>query len=57
MCFDHLAGVTLTPLKVIMNLSEAQKEHDIYLHDDFRVSLFIPAPDCCFKHFSLNSKD
>jgi hypothetical protein len=30
--------------------------NDIYLHDDFTVSLFITAPDCCFKHFSLNSK-
>jgi hypothetical protein len=54
MCFDNLDGVTISPLKFIMNFTEAQKEHEIYLHDD--VSLFIPAPDCCFKHFSLNSQ-
>ena len=53
MCFD-LAGVTIRPLKFIMNFTEAQKEHEIYLHDDFTVSLFIPPPDCCFKYFSLN---
>jgi hypothetical protein len=53
MCFD-LAKATFTPLKFIMNFSEAQKDHQIYLHDYFTVSLFIPAPDCCFKHFSLN---
>ena len=39
-----------------MNLTDAQKEHEIYLHDDFTVSLFIPAPHCFFKHFSFNSK-
>jgi len=54
MCFDNLAGVTLTPLKFIMNFTLAQKDHEIYLNDDFTVSLFIPGPDCCFKHFSLN---
>ena len=55
MCFDHLTGATLTPLKLIMNFTEAQKEHEIYLNDDFTVSLFIPKkPDGCFKHFSLN---
>ena len=54
MCFDHLAGATLTPLKLITNFTEAQKEHEVYLNDDFTVSLFIPGPDGCFKHFSLN---
>ena len=53
-CCD-LAGVTLTPLKLIMNLTEAQKDHEIYLHDDFTVSLFFyGSQECCFKHFSFN---
>jgi hypothetical protein len=54
MCFDHLAGATLTPLKLITNFTEAQKEYEVYLNDDFTVSLFIPGPDGFFKHFSLN---
>jgi hypothetical protein len=54
MCFD-LDGVSLTPLKLIMNFTEAQKYHEIYLHDDFTVSLFIYGyQESCFKHFSLN---
>jgi len=58
MCFD-LDGVTLTPLKLIMNFTEAHKNHEIfheiYLHDDFTVSLFIFGyQEGCFKHFSLN---
>ena len=56
MCFD-LNITSLTPFKFIMNLTEAQNKLEIYLNDDFTGSLFIPAPDCCFKHFSLNSKD
>jgi hypothetical protein len=40
MCFN-IDGVALTPLKLIMNFTEAQKEHEIYLNDDFTVSLFI----------------
>jgi hypothetical protein len=40
MCFDHLAGATLTPLKLITNFTEAQKEYEVYLNDDFTVSLF-----------------
>jgi hypothetical protein len=48
MCFDHLAGVTITPLKFIMNFTDSKEDHEIYLHDDFTISLFIPAPDCCF---------
>ena len=55
MCF-YPAKATLTPLKLIMNFTEAQKEHEIYLNDDFTVSMFIPAPESCFKRFSLNSK-
>ena len=35
MCFDHLAGAPLTPLKLITNFTEAQKEHEVYLNDDF----------------------
>ena len=54
MCFDNLAGATLTPLKLITNFTEAQEEYEVYLNDDFTVSLFIPGPDGCFKHFSLN---
>jgi hypothetical protein len=54
MCFDHIAGATLTPLKLIMKFTEAQIEYDIYINDDFTVSLFITGPDGCFKHFSLN---
>jgi len=54
MCFNNITGVTLEPLKFIMNFTEAEKEHEIYLHDDFTVSLFISAPDCYFMHFSLN---
>ena len=54
MCFD-LTGATLKPLKLIMNLTEPQNKYEIYLNDDFTGSLFIPAPDCCFKHFSFNS--
>ena len=51
----ELAGATLTPLNFIMNFTVEQKEHEIYLHDDFTVSLFMPAPsDYYFKHFSLN---
>jgi hypothetical protein len=57
MCFDNLVGATLIHFKVIMNFSAKQKTHEIYLNDDFTVSLFIPAPDCSFKHFSFNSKD
>jgi hypothetical protein len=56
MCFD-LTGVTLKPLNFIMSFTEEQKEHEIYLHDDFSVSIFIPAPHCSFKHFSFKSKD
>jgi hypothetical protein len=51
----EIGRITLTPFMKIMSLSEAQKQLEIYYHDDFKVSLFIPAPDCCFKHFSLNS--
>ena len=54
MCFN-LTGATLTPLKLIMNFTEEENEHEIYLNDDFTVSLFSPASDCCFKHFSFNS--
>ena len=54
MCFDHLTGATLTPLRLINNFTEAQKEHEVYLDDDFTVFLFIPGPDSCFKCFSLN---
>jgi hypothetical protein len=54
MCFD-LTGVTLSPFKFIMNLKEAKILFEIYLHDDFTVSLFNPESDFCFKHFSLNS--
>ena len=39
-----------------MNFTDTQKEQEIYINDDFSVSLFIPGPDCCFKHFSLNLK-
>jgi hypothetical protein len=55
MCID-LTGVTLSTLNFIMIFDEEQKEHEIYLHDDLTVSLFIPAPDCSFKHFAFNSK-
>ena len=55
MCFDNLGGVTLAPLKLIMNLTNAQNKNEIYLNDNFTGSLFISGPDCCFKHFSLNS--
>ena len=54
MCFYHLAGATLTPLRLITTFTEAQKEHEVYLDDDFTVSLFNPGPDSCFKYFSLN---
>ena len=55
MCFDHLAGATLPPLKLIINFTESQKEHEVYLNDDFTVSLFIPRnSDGCFKYFYLN---
>ena len=54
MCFN-LNGATLTPLKLIMNLKEEENDHEIYLNDDFTVSLFSPASDCCFKNFSFNS--
>jgi hypothetical protein len=38
-----------------MNFTEAQKNYEIYLHDDFKISLFIiGSQDCCFKHFSLD---
>jgi hypothetical protein len=58
MCIDlALTGVTIRPMNFIMNFNEEQKQHEIYLHDDFTVSLFIPAPDCSFKHFSFNSKN
>jgi hypothetical protein len=54
MCL-YLDQVTLTPLKLIIKLTEAQERHEIYLHDDFTVSLFIfGSQDSCFKHFSLN---
>jgi hypothetical protein len=55
MCFD-LNGVTLIHSNVIKNFSAQQKEHEIYLNDEFTVSLFIPAPNCLFEHFSFNSK-
>ena len=67
MCFD-LIGVTLTPFTLIMNLKETQYLQEMYLHDDFTLSLIITdqkynshkelanASNCCFKHFSLNSK-
>ena len=54
MCFD-LTGATLTPFKLIMNLTVPPNKHEIYLNDDFTGSLFISAPDCFFKHFSLSS--
>jgi hypothetical protein len=54
MCFDHLAGATLAPLKLITNFTEAQKEYEVYLNDDFTVSIFMPGRDGFFKHFSLN---
>jgi hypothetical protein len=54
MCFD-LTGATLTPFKLIMNLTDEENFHEIYLNDDFTVSLFFPASDCCFKHFTFNS--
>jgi hypothetical protein len=44
MYFD-LTEVTLSPLKLIMKLTEAQKLYEIYINDDFTVSIFIPASD------------
>jgi len=50
-----------------MNLKEAQYLQEMYLHDDFTLSLIITdqkynsqkelanASVCCFKHFSLNT--
>jgi hypothetical protein len=66
MCFDY-TGSTLSPLKFIMNLEKGQYLHEIYLNDDFTVSLIITDREyylsgfladeskCCFKHFNLNS--
>ena len=56
MCFD-ITQVTLSPWKYIqMNFTEAQINHEIYLHDYFKVSFFIAGEYSCFKHFSLNQK-
>jgi hypothetical protein len=50
-----------------MNLEKGQYLHEIYLNDDFTVSLIITDREyylsgfladeskCCFKHFNLNS--
>ena len=54
MCFHQFAEVTLSPLKFIMNFTEAQKEYEIYIDDNFTISLFIAASDFYFKHFSFN---
>ena len=39
-CVD-LTEVILTPLKFILDLKESQDQHEIYLHDEFKVSLFM----------------
>jgi hypothetical protein len=57
MCFD-LTGVTLKSLNFIMNFTRKNQEHEIYLNDDFTVSLLIREKDSSFfKHFNFNSKD
>jgi hypothetical protein len=61
MSFD-LFGVTLTPLKFIMKLKEAQNLDQSHLSADLTLSLFFSDPEemtlasvCWIRKYSLNS--
>ena len=51
---NDLSGFTSISLKFIMNLTKEENDNYIYLNDDFKAYMIIPA-SYCFKHFSLNS--